>query len=206
MKKIFLAILLVAPIFVFSQSKGDYFFQYNYGQVIDRYNKDDVNPYSPDVQSEFQGRDDIEMGTKYSFGYYISDDVTIGFDYMDAKSSGSNSIEYYNGQFNAANIFAIYEMKESNGITFFGKLSYGHVEFSSKRFFVYDNSQISSNSEEGTSQKISYGGGISYKLETNLELSLSITNSILDDGFDGWDHGSGTDQYLYQSIGVRIYL
>ena len=106
----------------------------------------------------------------------------------------------------AANIFAIYEMKESNGITFFGTLSYGHVEFSSKRFFIYDNSQISSNSEEGASQKVSYGGGISYKIDTNLELNLTITNSILDDGFDGWDHGSGTDQYLYQSIGVRIYL
>ncbi len=66
MKRIFLAVLLI-PTIVFSQSKGDYFVQYNYGQVFDRYNKDDLNPYSPDVQSEFQGRDDIEMGTRYSF-------------------------------------------------------------------------------------------------------------------------------------------
>ena len=205
MKRIFLAVLLI-PTIVFSQSKGDYFVQYNYGQVFDRYNKDDLNPYSPDVQSEFQGRDDIEMGTRYSFGYYISDQITLGVDYMDAQISGANAIEYYNGEFNEKNIFANYEMGESNGMTFFGTISYGHVEFSSKRYFMFDNAEISLNTANGTSKKFAYGGGLSCKLDDNIEISLSITNSILDDGFDGWDYGSGSDQYLYKSFGLRIYL
>ena len=97
MKKIFLAVLLL-PSIVFSQSKGDYFAQYNYGQVFDRYNTDDINPSSPDMQSEFRGRDDIKMGAQYSFGYYISDRINLGVNYMDARISGANAIEYYNGE------------------------------------------------------------------------------------------------------------
>jgi hypothetical protein len=205
MKKIFLAVLLM-PIIVFSQTQGDYFVQYNYGQVFDRYNTDDINLYSPDVQTEFEGRDDVRMGKKYSFGYYIFNQVTLGIDYMDADISGANSIEYYNGKFNEANIFLNYEIKESNGIIFFGTVSYGYVEFDSKRYFVFDNAEISLNTANGTSQKFSYGAGISYKLKPDVEISLSIIDAIVDDGFDGWDYGSGSDQYLYQSIGVRIYL
>lgn len=205
MKKIFLAVLLM-PTIVFSQSKGDYFVQYNYGQVFDRYNTDGINPYSPDMQSEFEGRDDIKMGTKYSFGYYIFDRITLGVNYMDAKISGANAIEYYNCKFNETNVFANYEIKESNGITFFGTISYGYVEFASKRHFMFDDAVIPLNTDNGTSQKFAYGGGVSYKLSMDLEISLSATNAILHDGFDGWDFGSGTDQYLYKSVGVRIYL
>ena len=40
-----------------------------------------------------------------------------------------------------------------------------------------------------------------------VEISLSIVrNKIQDDGFDGWDYGSGSDQYLYKSVGLRLYL
>ena len=206
MKKIFLAVLLL-PSIVFSQSKGDYFAQYNYGQVFDRYSTDDINPSSPDMQSEFRGRDDIKMGAQYSFGYYISDRINLGVNYMDARISGANAIEYYNGEFHETNVFANYQIKESNGITFFGTISYGYVEFVSKRYFMFDDAVIPLNTDNGTSQKFTYGGGASFKLKTDIEISLSLTNAIIfHDGFDGWDYGTGSDQYLYKSVGVKIYL
>jgi hypothetical protein len=207
MKK-FLLIILLAPTLVFSQNKGDYYLQYNYGIVLDIYNPDmDINPYSPDMQSNFEDREDATNGTQFSFGYYISDKVTLGVNYMESEIAGANAIEFYNSEFSEKNVFLNYDVIEINKINAFATAAYGEVEWSADRSLMFDDGIIPLNTYKGTAKKYAYGAGLSYKLNNDIEISLSITkNEIQHDGFDGWDYGSGSDQYLYKSIGVRIYL
>jgi hypothetical protein len=81
------------------------------------------------------------------------------------------------------------------------------VKWSADRSLMFDEGIIPLNSLDGKAKKYSYGAGVNYMLNEDIELSLNITrNEIKHDGFDGWDYGSKSDQYLYKSIGVRMYL
>ncbi len=78
--------------------------------------------------------------------------------------------------------------------------------WSATRSLIFDEGTIPLSIHEGKADKYSYGGGVRYKFDA-VEISLSIVrNKIQDDGFDGWDYGSGSDQYLYKSVGLRLYL
>lgn len=206
MKKI-VFIILVVPSLLFGQQKGDCFLQFNYGLVYDEYAPEmDVNPWSPDMQSELNGRDDVKEGNQFSFGYYVVDNFSLGINYMDASISGSNSVEFYDGKFTERNIEANFDVQEFNNFVFFVSASSGKVEWSASRNLMSGATEIPLSIYEGEADKNSYGGGIRYKLD-NIEISLSVLrNTIKNDGFDGWDYGSGNDQYLYQSLGVRLYL
>ena len=93
------------------------------------YNPDmDINPYSPDMQSEFEGRDDVMKGIQYSFGYYITKSLSIGVNYMDAEIAGSNAIEFYEGSFTEKNVFANFDVIGINDLVFFATASCGKVE------------------------------------------------------------------------------
>ena len=206
MKKILFTILVV-PSLLLAQQKGDYFLQFNHGLVYDEYIPDmDVNPWSPDMQSEFDGRDDVKEGSQYSFGYYITKKLSIGINYMDAEISGANSVEFYDGTFTEKNIVANLDVREFNNLVFFITASSGKVEWSVTRSLMFDEGTIPLSIHEGEADKYSYGGGVRYKFDA-VEISLNIVrNKIQHDGFDGWDYGSGSDQYLYKSVGIRFYL
>ena len=139
MKKILFTILVV-PSLLLAQQKGDYFLQFNHGLVYDEYIPDmDINPWSPDMQSEFNGRDDVKEGSQYSFGYYITKKLSLGINYMDAKISGSNSVEFYDGKFTEKNLVANFDVREFNNLVFFITASSGKVECryeKSTSFFV----------------------------------------------------------------------
>tara|TARA_B100001250_G_scaffold73043_1_gene59619 strand:+ start:902 stop:1522 length:621 start_codon:yes stop_codon:yes gene_type:complete len=206
MKKIVFVILIV-PSLLFGQQKGDYFLQFNYGLVYDEYAPEmDVNPWSPDMQSEFNGRDDVKEGNQYSFGYYVIDKLSLGINYMDAKISGSNSVEFYDGKFTERNLVANFDVQEFNNLVFFVTASSGKVEWSATRNLMSGDTEMPLSIYEGEADKNSYGGGLRYKFD-DFEISLSVVrNTIQHDGFDGWDYGSNNDQYLYQSLGIRLYL
>jgi hypothetical protein len=206
MKKILFAIL-VLPSLLFGQQKGDYFLQFNYGLVYDEYVPDmDINEWSPDLQSEFNGRDDVKEGSQYSFGYHISKKFSLAINYMDAEISGSNSIESYDGKFTEKNVVANFDVLEVNNFIFFTIGSYGKVDWLATRSLISDDFEIAFSENKGQADKYGYGGGIKYKFD-DVVISLNILrNEIQHDGFDGWDYETGSDQYLYKSVGVRLYF
>lgn len=196
------------PFMVFSQVEGDYFLQYNKGYVYDEFNDEmDINPWSPDMQTEYEGKDDVKEGVRYSLGYCLTDGLVIGLNYMSSEIAGSNNIECYEGEFTEKNLFASYTILSADNLSLFATGSYGKVEWSATRELNFDGGVFPLNTYEGEAKKYAYGCGVSYMLTQDLELSFEVSrNEIEHDGFDGWDYGSNSDQYLYKTIGIRLYL
>ena len=207
MRKI-LILAIIIPNLCLGQTNGKIFIDYQFGYLIDEFNpKMDINPYSPDMQSNFNSRDDIMNGIKYSIGYYLTNKLSVGINYMNEKISGSNEIESYITNFTERNLFASYDVFNFNNLIIFTRLSIGEILFSNQRKLIYDGSLIPGNCINCSSDKSSYGAGILVKLNEDLKITFNISRNLVEhDGFDGWDYGSGSDQYLYKSIGIRVYL
>ena len=207
MKKI-LILAIIIPNLCLGQTNGKIFIDYQYGTLIDEFNpKMDINPYSPDMQSNFNGRDDIMNGAKHSIGYYLTNELSVGINYMKEKISGSNEIESYIASFTERNLFASYDVFNFNNFIIFTRIATGEILFSNQRKLIYDGTIIPGNCKDCSSKTSSYGGGILVQLNEDLKITFNISRNLVEhDGFDGWDYGSGSDQYLYKSIGIRMYL
>jgi len=208
MKKILFLIILISPLFVFGQSKGDYFLTLNYGFVLDENHPDlDIDSHSPDMYTGYNDRDDAKNSIKISASYHLTDNMLFGVSYMNSEIEGSNDIEIWNGEFAEFNLFAELEIFEKNDFGVYAKGGLGSVNFDAFRNLVFDGGQVPLNSYSGTSSKILYGAGATYQISTRFKLNLEITRNIVNhDGFDGWDYGSGEDRFLYQSIGISYYI
>jgi len=207
MKKILVLAILI-PNLCLGQINNEIFFDYQYGRLLDEFNPEmDINPYSPDMQTGFRDRDDIMYGVKYSIGYYLTNALSVGINYMDEEISGSNDIESYVTSFTERNVFASYDLIKINRFILFTRISIGDIVFSNQRKLINDGYLVPGNFINLSTNKTSYGGGLLIKLTDNLKISFNISrNLVAHDGFDGWDYGSGKDQFLYQSIGIRANL
>ena len=201
-------VVVFIPFICFSQRSEDIFIQIENGFLFDVFKPEmDINPYSPDMQSNFNGIDDVLQGVKYTLGYKISDKLSVGINFMDADIAGSNNIESYQTKFNERNVLVNYDLMSIHNFIFYTHFSYGEIEFSSQRKLVYDGFIIPTNCKNCKSDKYSFGVGLLTKLSEYIEIGLNFSRNIVThDGFDGWDYGSNKDEYLYRSLSLRIYL
>tara|TARA_B100000795_G_C22784808_1_gene434099 strand:+ start:1043 stop:1774 length:732 start_codon:yes stop_codon:yes gene_type:complete len=206
MKKILAIILAVTPFLLIGQVKGDYMLRVNYGEILDENHPDlDIDEHSPDLYSEYNGRDDVKNAYKLSGGYYLMDNLLIGLSYMNSEISGSNDIEFWDGEFTETSFFAEYEFFEKDGLGIYATGGGGKIDFDAFRSLMIDDGQVPLNSYSGSSIKFQYGGGITYVVNDFIKLNLELSRNIVtNDGFDGWDYGSGQDRYLYKSIGISF--
>ena len=80
----------------------------------------------------------------------------------------------------------------------------GIISSSSSRTFIYDDIVFLENETES---KTDLGFGFSYNLNDRLTLNLERSyNRVADDGFDGWDDGTGNDKFITTLIGVNYKL
>ena len=192
------------PVFVFSQiddQKG-FIFGLNYGFAQDiSYTSEDVNEFSPDMSSEIFGSD---KGYQLSIGYTFSD-ITFGIKFGKSNITGENTIEYHQSKFRERNLFAEYDILKRNKYILFLTGSFGSINYDSKRYLIYDDTEIPTNSPSGDASKYNFGGGIKILLTDYLLLTASTTMDVVDDdGFDGWDYGTNIDKFSYHSVGLRI--
>ena len=206
MKKILAIILAVTPFLLIGQVKGDYMLRVNYGEILDENHPDlDIDEHSPDLYSEYNGRDDVKNAYKLSGGYYLMDKLLIGLSYMNSEIAGSNDIEFWDGEFTETSLFAEYEFFEKDGLGIYATGGGGKIDFDAFRSLMLDDGQVPLNSYSGSSIKFQYGGGINYIVNDFVKLNLELSRNIVNhDGFDGWDYGSGQDRYLYKSIGISF--
>ena len=201
-------VVVCIPFICFSQKSENIFVQIENGFLFDVFEPEmDINPFSPDMQSNFNGIDDVLQGIKYTIGYKLSEKLSVGINIMDADIAGSNNIESYQTNFNERNVLVNYDLINIYNYKFYTHISYGKIEFSSKRKLVYDGYNIPTNCENCNSDKYSYGVGLSTRLSEYIEVGLNFSRNIVThDGFDGWDYGSNKDEYLYRSLSLRINL
>ena len=209
MKKIL--ILFFLPIFSFAQeastdnsdSKG-LIFGVNYGINQDLlYSDEDINTFSGDMSSEIL---DSEKGYQISVAYKY-EKITFGVNFSNGKLKGENEVEYFNSDFSERNLYVEYDIFKKSKYEFFISGSYGEIDYESKRFLLYDDTELTINSPSGTSTKRNFGGGVRIYLADNFLLVFSSSlNLIDDDGLDGWDYGTDLDKYSFHSLGLRYYL
>ena len=208
MKRIIILCFAIAPVFLWAQELGGFYISYNYGVVEDVFYPDlDVNPFSPDMASDFEGSPDYRNASQYNLGYQISEKLIVGISYMDGEICGSNLIESYEGAFTEYNAFAQYDVLELNQAVVYASASIGQVDFSASRNLVLDDGAFPHASYAGSSDKFNYGLGIRIPIGGKVSLTFDYTfDEVQHDGFDGWDYGSGVDRYTFKSIGLRCYL
>jgi len=206
MQKVLAIILAFTPLLLLGQVKGDYTLRVNYGLVSDENHPDlDIDEHSPDLYSGYNNRDDVKTAFKFSGGYYLKDKLLIGLSFMNSDIAGSNDIEFWNGEFTETSLFAEYELFEKYGLGVYATGGTGIINFDAFRRLMIDNGQVPLNSYSGNSIKYQYGGGITYVVYNRIKLNIDLSRNIVNnDGFDGWDYGSGVDRFLYKSIGISF--
>tara|TARA_B100000900_G_scaffold406363_1_gene417273 strand:+ start:583 stop:1206 length:624 start_codon:yes stop_codon:yes gene_type:complete len=207
MKKLLFIIILI-PFIGTAQINDDLYLEFNMVFVDDlEYTNKDINLFSPDMSSGHNNKSDIEQGVSMSFGYNFSDKLSFGVSYIEADISASNDIEYFVGNFTDKSVFANYDLCNIQKIVCFVHASMGEVEYSASRFLVYDDSELPINSPNGKANKKALGLGLQMDLKNHTAIVAKyIINEIEDDGFDGWDYGSGVDRYATMSIGLKMKL
>lgn len=196
------------PSIAMGQFLDKLFVEFNMVFVDDlEYTNKDINLFSPDMSSGHNFKSDIENGVSASLGYNFSNKLSFGVSYIDADISASNDIEYFSGSFTDKNVFMNYDLYIIHKLVCFAHASVGEVEYEASRFLVYDDSELSINSPKGISNKKALGLGLKMSITNNTAIVMKyIINEIKDDGFDGWDYGSGVDRYATMSIGLKINL
>tara|TARA_Y100000385_G_scaffold47081_1_gene43695 strand:+ start:2261 stop:2854 length:594 start_codon:yes stop_codon:yes gene_type:complete len=196
------------PFIATTQITDDLFLEFNMVFVNDlEYMNKDINLFSPDMSSGHNNKSEIEQGVNISFGYNFSNKLSYGVSYIDADISASNDIEYFVGNFNDKSVFANYNLYAIQKLVCFAHASVGTVEYEASRFLVYDDSKLPINSPNGKANKKALGLGLQMVLKNHTAIVAKyIINEIEDDGFDGWDYGSGVDRYATMSIGLKMNL
>ena len=196
------------PLIGMAQITDNLFLEFNRVFVDDlKYTDKDINLFSPDMSSGHNSKSAIEEGVSMSCGYNFSDKLSFGVSYIKADISASNDIEYFVGNFTDKSVFANYDLCNIQKIVCFVHASMGEVEYNASRFLVYDDSEIPINSPNGKANKKALGLGLQVDLKNHTAIVAKyIINEIEDDGFDGWDYGSGVDRYATMSIGLKMNL
>ena len=207
MKNILL-ILALLPMVSMAQITDKLFAEVSFGLVEDIEHPDkDINLFSPDMSTSHSSDAELENGFDISIGYQYSEKIAVGFSYLDAEISGSNDVEYFQGEFTDMSAFIQYDLYQVKNIIFFADASLGQVEYEASRFLVSDDSELPINSPDGTANKMALGLGAKMAVKDNMTIVVKYTlNELDDDGFDGWDYGSDTDRYAFMSVGLRMKL
>jgi len=200
-----LTLILFLPLYMFAQTEdGTFILGVNLGIVQDvEYTDLDENQYSPDMSSTFG---DSDKAFQVSAGYKMSK-ITIGAHYKRGNINGKNDIEYHETSFNERSLFIEYDLIQRNSLILFVSGSYGEIAYDSKRYLVFDDTEIPINSPDGQSSKLGFGFGLKVLLGENFILSIQTSrDTVEDDGFDGWDYGTEKDKFSYHSIGLSFLL
>lgn len=121
--------------------------------------------------------------------------------------TGANSREYYKNSFSEGFVDGIFIFSNLNKnrigkkLDYYAKLGLGYGHFSANRFLQSDNSP--NGHTEGRYWEGRPGLGLQYNLNTFLRLELDVDYNIaFNDGFDGYNYGTGSDPYLSTGIGL----
>lgn len=201
MKKIIL-ILFITPYLSFSQF-SEFTFEFERGFFEDVLHSDlDENSFSSDLSSTFEGLKFNSL--RFAVYYPIYNKFQLGVFYSDNKSSGANSVEYYETKFDEYGLNLEYDFYQLDDFTFFTDVFVSNINFNSSRYFLENKTfPISEISDDATA--LGYGFGANYNISKKVMLSFSYSlYSINNDGFDGWDYGTDIDKLIYRSFSIRF--
>lgn len=204
MKKIVLIFAAVGLSFtVAAQDKINLEFQMGY--FMDQDNDDGLNAFSPDMSSNPDVQDN-ELSSRFTVNYNMSDKLSFDLIYGNGNSRGNNDVEMYVTEFTEVGLSANYLVYSQSKIDVFLNAGMSKIDFNSERTLM-SGSEIPHSVIEDESDVRSYGAKIRYTKSDKMYMTLSYSVYNIDnDGFDGWDNGSDSDELVYTGIGIGFNL
>lgn len=152
----------------------------------------------------------FDLAGGFDLSYFFSPlfSIDAGLDF--GSMTGANDVEYYNSTLRFYTLGANLSLKRNKNVENyrwvpFGRISTGLVDFDAERFFISDDSKISG--ESGTAFQVGIGLGMRYHINRNLHAYISTEfRTVFNDGFDGYDYGSGRDHMMQTTVGIRYSL
>lgn len=164
-----------------------------------------------DMRGLYTDQDNFDYNFGLNMGVALSPVFSLYGNYQYGVLSGSNDIgEYYQTDFMQYGLglrFLFHNLtRRSAGLkkwTFVPYAGLNLTDFTAKRYLLNDQSLIST--VEGK-QDIAANAGLelAYNLNRNWSILLKTGyNWVNNDGLDGYDYGTGQDQFLRSNLGIR---
>ena len=149
----------------------------------------------------------FDLGFGFDLTYFFTPFFSLDFAFDRGSMTAANDLEYSESDVSFYNIGANFNLKRSSLKEYYNWVPYARVaagiaQYDATRYMAGDNSPF--NNESGNAINLSLGLGIRYHLNDNFHLNLSSEfRTVLSDGFDGYDYGSGRDHMLQTTLGIR---
>ena len=149
----------------------------------------------------------FDMAAGLEAVYYFSPLFSMDLAYEKGKMTGANKTEYYESNVSFITLGANIDLKRSlrtkeyNWVPYL-RASLAHSSFDAERRFISDDAVI--DKENGNALQLGLGLGVKYHINNKWCLNLmSEFVTINSDAWDGYDYGTGKDQMIKTSVGIR---
>ena len=151
----------------------------------------------------------FDMAAGMDFSYFYSPLISVDFSYDQGKMTGANLTEYYKSNVSimglGANIAMRLKQDKKRILVPYIRASISQGEYDAQRMFIKDD--VTFSRTKGKAILIGFGAGLRYHINKYVHLNLmSEYVTIYTDAWDGYDYGSGKDQLLKTSLGIRISI
>jgi outer membrane protein OmpA-like peptidoglycan-associated protein len=178
-----------------------------YDMKFTAYDKIGLNVTGNDVWGLNGENTNFDFAMGFDLSYFFTPFFSLDFAYDFGSLSAANELEFSETNAKFYTLGANFNLKrgglnENYKFVPYARLSSGIVQYNATRY-LSGNAGIL-NQEIGNAFNVGVGLGIRYHFSDNLHLNLaSEFRTIFNDGFDGYDYGSGRDQMLQTTIGIR---
>jgi outer membrane protein OmpA-like peptidoglycan-associated protein len=150
----------------------------------------------------------FDMAAGIDVNYFFSPLFSMDFGYEQGKITGANKTEYYESSVGFYSLGANISLKRSlraKDYKFvpFLRASISSAQYESERKLISDDFPIGPKLS-GSALMYGFGLGARYYINKNWSVYImSEYNTITTDAWDGYDYGSGRDQMLRSSVGIK---
>ena len=152
----------------------------------------------------------FDMAGGLDVSYFFSPLFSMDLSYDKGKMTGANDNEYYQSNVSFLGLGANVSLKRALHTGNYKLVPYIRVSISrgsydAERKLIEDD--VTFNKTKGTAMLIGFGAGVRYHINKNWHLNLmSEYVSIRTDAWDGYDYGTGSDQMIKTSFGIRYSM
>lgn len=149
----------------------------------------------------------FDLAAGIDMSYYFTPLFSMDLGYEKGKMTGANKTEYYESNVSFITLGANLDLKRASRIEEYKWVPYLRASlaqgtYETERRFISDDVKFSDT--KGNSMQVGVGLGVRYHINNRWCLNLmSEFVTINTDAWDGYDYGTGSDQMIKSSLGLK---
>jgi len=153
------------------------------------------------------GKTKFDLAAGIDVNYFFSPMFSMDLGYEKGKMTGANKTEYYESSVSFLTLGGNIDLKRSvrtkdYKLVPYARFSVASAKYETERKFILDDAVF--NKTSGTAIQLGVGLGLRYHINNNWCLNLMsefVTTNT--DAWDGYDYGTGKDQMIKTSLGLK---